>query len=209
MTRDSQQSGQRSGDKNGSSSEGQQQAQGGLDNQQLSRGGSQQGRSGNAATRSGDVGGPVGGIRFGGVPNSDSTVWGNINTGNNRYSSSAQQRQGDDSSANPADTERTFQQQLRELNQLRQILKDDPQASKEAEELARQMQHLDPRRFPGNPAMVEEMHREVLSTIDRLELQLVRSATASLASRTGKPQAVPDGYQDSVAEYYRSLSKTP
>ena len=209
MTRDSQQSGQRSGDKNGSSSEGQQQAQGGLDNQQLSRGGSQQGRSGNAATRSGDVGGPVGGIRFGGAPNSDSTVWGNINTGNNRYSSSAQQRQGDDSSANPADTERTFQQQLRELNQLRQILKDDPQASKEAEELARQMQHLDPRRFPGNPAMVEEMHREVLSTIDRLELQLVRSATASLASRTGKPQAVPDGYQDSVAEYYRSLSKTP
>ena len=70
------------------------------------------------------------------------------------------------------------------------------------------MQHLDPRRFPGNPAMVEEMHREVLSTIDRLELQLVRSATASLASRTGRPQAVPDGYQDSVAEYYRSLSKT-
>jgi len=209
MTRDSQQSGQRSGDKNGSSSEGQQQAQGGLDNQQLNRGGSQQGRSGNAATRSGDVGGPVGDIRFGGAPNSDSTVWGNINTGNNRYSSSAQQRQGDDSSANPADTERTFQQQLRELNQLRQILKDDPQASKEAEELARQMQHLDPRRFPGNPAMVEEMHREVLSTIDRLELQLVRSATASLASRTGKPQAVPDGYQDSVAEYYRSLSKTP
>ena len=209
MTRDSQQSGQRSGDKNGSSSEGQQQAQGRLDNQQLSRGGSQQGRSGNAATRSGDVGGPVGGIRFGGVPSSDSTVWGNINTGNNRYSSSAQQRQADDPSANPADTERTFQQQLRELNQLRQILKDDPQASKEAEELARQMQHLDPRRFPGNPAMVEEMHREVLSTIDRLELQLVRSATASLASRTGKPQAVPDGYQDSVAEYYRSLSKTP
>ena len=209
MTRDSQQSGQRSGDKNGSSSEGQQQAQGGLDNQQLNRGGSQQGRSGNAATRSGDVGGPVGDIRFGGAPNSDSTVWGNINTGNNRYSSSAQQRQADDPSANPADTERTFQQQLRELNQLRQILKDDPQASKEAEELARQMQHLDPRRFPGNPAMVEEMHREVLSTIDRLELQLVRSATASLASRTGKPQAVPDGYQDSVAEYYRSLSKTP
>jgi len=209
MTRDSQQSGQRSGDKNGSSSEGQQQAQGRLDNQQLSRGGSQQGRSGNAATRSGDVGGPVGDIRFGGAPNSDSTVWGNINTGNNRYSSSPQQRQTDDPSANPADTERTFQQQLRELNQLRQILKDDPQASKEAEELARQMQHLDPRRFPGNPAMVEEMHREVLSTIDRLELQLVRSATASLASRTGKPQAVPDGYQDSVAEYYRSLSKTP
>jgi hypothetical protein len=71
------------------------------------------------------------------------------------------------------------------------------------------VQHLDPRRFPGNPAMVEEMHRQVLSSIDRLELQLVRSAAASLASRTGRPQAVPDGYQDSVAEYYRSLSNSP
>jgi uncharacterized membrane protein YccC len=150
----------------------------------------------------------VGYIRFGGAPNSDSAEWGNINTGNNRYSSSAQQRQSNDPSANPADAERTFQQQLRELNQLRQMLKDDPKASKEAEELARQMQHLDPRRFPGNPAMVEEMHRQVLSSIDRLELQLVSSAPASLASRTGRPQAVPDGYQDSVAEYYRALSNS-
>ncbi len=95
------------------------------------------------------------------------------------------------------------------MNQLRQMVKGDPQAAKEAEDLARQMQHLDPRRFPGNPAIVEQMHREVLSSIDRLELQLERSATASLASRTGKPQAVPEGYQDSVAEYYRSLSKIP
>jgi hypothetical protein len=196
--------------KDGSSARGQQQAQSGMDNQQqLSRGGSRPGRGGNAAIRSGDVGGPVDDTRFGDAPNSDSAEWGNINTGNNRYSSSAQQRQSNDPSTNPADAERTFQQQLRELNQLRQMLKDDPQASKEAEELARQMQHLDPRRFPGNPAMVEEMHHQVLSSIDRLELQLVRSGTASLASRTGRPQAVPDGYQDSVAEYYRALSKSP
>ncbi len=203
------QGGQQAGERNGFSAQGQQQTQAGQNSQQLSRnGGLQPGRSGNAATRSGDVGGPTGDIRFGGAPNSDSTVWGNINTGNNRYSSSPQQRQADDPSANPADTERTFQQGLQELNQLRQMLRTDPEASKEAEALARQMQHLDPRRFPGNPAIVDQMHREVLSTIDRLELQLVRSATASLASRTGKPQTVPDGYQDSVAEYYRSLSKT-
>ena len=197
--------------KDHSSAQGHQQAQGGMDNQQqLSRGGgSQPGRTGNAATRSGDVGGPVGDIRFGGAPYSDSAERGNINTGNNRYSSSAQQRQSNDPSANPDDAERTFQQQLRELNRLRQMLKDDPQASKEAQDIARQMQHLDPRRLPGNPAMVEEMHRQVLSSIDRLELQLVRNAAASLASRTGRPLAVPDGYQDSVAEYYRALSNSP
>jgi len=205
---------QQAGDGNGSIAQGRQQAQAGQDDQQLNRGaGAQSGRSsdprsGNSLSP-GDVGGQAGDIRFGGSRTADSTVWGNINTGNNRYGSPAQQPQADDPSANPADAERSFQQELRELNQLRQMLKGDPQAAKEAEDLARQMQHLDPRRFPGNPAIVEEMRREVLGSIDRLELQLERSATASLASRTGKPQSVPEGYQDSVAEYYRSLSKTP
>ncbi|MGA8730615.1 MAG: hypothetical protein WB608_17810 [Terracidiphilus sp.] len=209
---------QQAGDKNGSGAQGSQgrrQARPGQDNQQLGQDADAQSgrpsatRSGNALSRSGDVGGPTDDSRFDGPRTADSTVWGNINTGNNRYGSSARRPQVNDPSTNSADTERTFQQGLRELNQLRQMLKGDPQATKEAEDLARQMQHLDPRRFPGNPAIVEEMHREVLSSIDRLELQLERGATASLASRTGKPQAIPEGYQDSVAEYYRSLSKTP
>jgi hypothetical protein len=70
------------------------------------------------------------------------------------------------------------------------------------------MQFLDPKRFPGNPAMVEQMHREVLSSIDRLELQLQRDGASSEA-RTGKSDIVPTGYQESVAEYYRRLSKNP
>jgi hypothetical protein len=135
-------------------------------------------------------------------------VWGNINTGNNTYGPGGQQPQADDPSGNYADTEQAFQQELRELNRLRQMVKGDPEAAKEAEELARQMQHLDPRRFPGNPAIVEQMHRDVLSTIDRLELEVERRGLATLASRTGKAPAVPDGYQDSVAEYYRQLSKS-
>ncbi len=89
------------------------------------------------------------------------------------------------------------------------MVKGDPAAAKEAEELARQMQQLDPRRFPGNPEIVEQMHREVLGAIDRLELAIERNAAGPLASRAGKPHAIPDGYQDSVAEYYRQLSKNP
>jgi hypothetical protein len=88
------------------------------------------------------------------------------------------------------------------------MVKGDQQAAKEAEELARQMKNLDPRRFPGNPEIVEQMHREVLSSLDRLELALQRNASAGQESRAGKPSAVPQGYQDSVADYYRQLSKT-
>jgi hypothetical protein len=94
---------------------------------------------------------------------------------------------------------------MRELNQLRQMVQSDPQVAKQVEELARQMQRLDPSRFPGNPAIVEQMHREVLTSVDRLELQLQRDNIAAEA-RTGKPNTVPAGYQDSVADYYKRLS---
>jgi hypothetical protein len=86
------------------------------------------------------------------------------------------------------------------------MIGDDQQAAKDVEALTRQMQNLDPSRFPGNPAMVEQMHREVLSTVDRLELEL-EHANASTDARTGKPETIPSGYQEQVADYYRRLSK--
>jgi len=74
---------------------------------------------------------------------------------------------------------------MRELSQLRQMVQDDPEAAKEVEALTRQMQHLDSSRFPGNPAMVEQLHREVLSSVDQFRVQLQRDDAASEA-RTGK-----------------------
>ncbi len=155
----------------------------------------------NRAGQSGDV-------SYGGDRNSDGTVWGNINTGNNRYGQPGQRSAPTDASGNPADTKRTYWQSMRALNHLRQMVRNDPEAAKEVAELARQMQLLDPSRFSGNPAMVEQMHREVLSSVDRLELQLQRDA-ASTQARTGKSYAVPSGYQESVAAYYKRLSKNP
>ena len=211
--RNAQRGGQQPGDKDGRGADGRQQAQNGQGGQQTGQGpGARTGNPsdpgrGDGTRRSGDVGGPTGDVRNGGGQGADGTVWGNINTGNNRYGQGGQQPARDEPSGSGADTERTFQQELRELNQLRQMVKGDPQAAKEAEALARQMQNLDPRRFPGNPAIVEQMHSDVLSSIDRLELEVERSASATLQSRTGKPSAVPEGYQDAVAEYYRQLSK--
>ena len=149
--------------------------------------------------------GASGDIRTGGR-GADGTVWGNINTGNNTYGSPGRSQPAPtDASGNPADTEREFAQRMRELNQLRQMVASDPQAAKDVAELTRQMQNLDPTRFPGNPAIVEQMHREVLSSVDKLELQLQRQNLSSSA-RAGKPYTVPAGYQDSVADYYRRLS---
>ena len=70
------------------------------------------------------------------------------------------------------------------------------------------MEHLDLRRFPGNPAMVEELHQRLLSGLDTLELQVRRNLDdkGSAQIRGGDPLAVPPGYKDAVADYFRRLS---
>ena len=152
----------------------------------------------------GNDGGFSGDTRYGGGANG--TVWGNFDTGANTPQARGQRQAAPtDASGNPADTERAIEQGMRQLNQLRQMVKDDPQAAKEVSDLEKQMQRLDPSRFPGNPAMVEHMHQEIMSAVDKLELQLQHDGSAE--TRTGKSDVIPVGYQDSVAEYYRRLSK--
>jgi len=98
---------------------------------------------------------------------------------------------------------------LSELNQLRAIAKGDPAAEKQIQDLVKEMQKLDPSRFPGNPAMVEELHSKVLNDVDKLELQLRRDPNAPQVGqvRTAGATSVPAGYEDAVAEYYRRLGK--
>jgi hypothetical protein len=167
-------------------------------------------RGGEAARFGGDLGnqmraGASGDIRDGGAA-ADSTVWNNVNTGNNRHTSPRRAWNAPpDATGNPADSERAYQQEMRQLGKLRQMVQGDPQTAKEVAELTRQMEHLDPSRFPGNPAIVAQMHREALSSVDKLELELER-AGARPQARTGKPDGIPPGFQDAVADYYKRLS---
>jgi hypothetical protein len=132
----------------------------------------------------------------------------NVDTGGQTYDSS-RSPVAPKIGGNPADTERVVQQGLGELNQLRQMAKGDPAAEKEIADLVQEMQKLDPSRFKGNPAMVEELHTKVLNDVDKLELQLRRDPNQPQAGqvRTATPPNVPAGYEDAVAEYYRRLGK--
>jgi hypothetical protein len=156
--------------------------------------------------RTGSTGSANGEIRTGGGGN-DGVAWGNINTGGNSYAPGTQRSVPLDASGNPRDNEYAYEQQMRQLNQLDRMVRNDPNVSKEIRDLTRQMQTLDPRHFPGNPEIVEHMQQQMLDSIDRIELQLSRTGSATEA-RAGKPDAVPSGYEESVADYYRRLSKT-
>jgi hypothetical protein len=132
-----------------------------------------------------------------------------MNTGNNVYNY-GQLPSPPSRDATPM-PEPAYRDSMAEINQLRQTLKDDPESLRQVQDLIREMQRLDPSRFPGNPAIVEELHNRVLGDVDKLELQLQRAADAKQPGQVhnAESQPVPRGYEDAVADYFRRLSKTP
>jgi hypothetical protein len=133
------------------------------------------------------------------------TVYGNLDTGNNTPRGGSPVH----TDGTPIFEQRTYDETLRDLNQLRQAVRGDPESAKEVQDLIQEMAKLDPSRFPGNPALVEQLHSQVLADVDKLELQLRRQLDDKDAGqvRSGDTKSVPQGYEESVAEYYRRLSK--
>ncbi len=118
---------------------------------------------------------------------------------------------GPERTAQPTESRQAYREGMSELGRLRRAVADDPQSRRQVDELIRSMQRLDPRRFPGNPAMVDELYARVLSGVDRLELQLRHEPVDDLPGqvRSGNSQPMPAGYRAAVAEYYRRLSRNP
>lgn len=146
--------------------------------------------------RNGQIGGDdgrVGDTYGGGDDGIRGPLYGNYDTGNN---SNLPQPVAPDNSIVPSDPERAIQQGLNELNQLQQSAQSDPETIRDIQDLIREMQQLDPKRFPGNPALVEQLHTQVLSDVDKLELQLRRtqgdqdSGQVRAATRSPSPRDI-------------------
>ena len=113
------------------SANGQQQAgnrQGGGGGQQGGNQGGNQGANRGGGNRNGY--GNAGDTRVGGGGN-NGTLYGDYDTGGNTPTARGQQQAAPrDASGNPADSERSFDQEMRDLRQLRQMVGDDPEAAK-------------------------------------------------------------------------------
>jgi hypothetical protein len=109
----------------------------------------------------------------------------------------------------PSEAGRMYGEGLRDLSRLRQAVQDRPELATELQQLIREMERLDPRRFPGNPQLVEQLRTQVLPQLEQLELQLRRGLEERSGEqvRTGASEQAPPGYGDAVAEYFRRLSK--
>jgi hypothetical protein len=162
----------------------------------------QQGQNGNAG---GIAGGPYGNGRYGGPYGGYNGPW---NGYRGPYTGQMPPPYGvrPDQAIPP---ERLYQETLRELNALRQAMRGQPEPLADLEELMREMQRYNPSSYPGNPAVIEQLHNQVLATMDKVELQLRRQLDNAQPGqiRSGDSQTVPQGYADSVADYFRRLSK--
>jgi hypothetical protein len=103
----------------------------------------------------------------------------------------------------------TWREGVRDLSEVRRWAQGtDPDLSKEAQDLLRQLQQM--RLGEASEAeLAQRLNREVLPGLEQLEVQLRRQVEQQNAGqvRTGTSDAVPTGYADSVAEYFRRLSK--
>jgi FtsZ-binding cell division protein ZapB len=178
---------------------------------------------------SGEAGGPVAGPVTGGARAGDGGfINGGWNAGNNselprRGAPDAAVRRGDApgtegsgadtplAEARSADSAPIYAEGMRDLDRLRRSVGDDPEARRQVDELIRSMQRLDPKRFPGNPAMIDELYARVVSGVDKLELQLrhVPDEGEPAEVRSDNTSPMPSGYQAAVAEYFRRLSRNP
>jgi hypothetical protein len=107
------------------------------------------------------------------------------------------------------DLERSYREGMRDLSQIRQSMKDNPDVSRDIMDLIREMQKIDPVLAPGNPALLEQLRTQILPNIEQLELQLRRKLDDQQSGqvRSSANERVPVGYGDAVAEYFRKLSK--
>jgi hypothetical protein len=182
--------------------------QNGAGNQPGQRGGQQPGQQpGQQSGSSGQNGGASAFVNPNG--GNGGPAYGGMNAGNNIYNY-GQMPSPADGYANSA-PQQAYRDSMAQLDQLRQTVKDDPESLRQVQDLIREMQKLDPSRFPGNPAMIEDLHNRVMADVDKLALELRRASEGKSAGQVHgtDSQPVPAGYEDAVADYFRRLSKTP
>ena len=200
-----QQAGKQGGDKQGGDQTGK---QGG--DQQGKQGGGQQpggqqpggqqaGNQGGSPQGGGTQGGAYGGPRYGSSP---------YGPGDARFRREGLYDVPDPNRAGGIDPNRAVRDIQRELQDLRQQYKDNPDIARQIGEIDQQIQKLTIGEI-GKPELEERLRRQVLPNIEALEVQLRRNLEEQGGGqvRSGATDKVPPGYTDAVAEYFRKLSK--
>jgi hypothetical protein len=97
----------------------------------------------------------------------------------------------------------------RQLEELRRMYKDDPNLSREIQDLQATLA-TNKIGDIASPELADRIGRTVLPKLEQLEVEMRRQIDekGTGQARSGVPDAVPEGYQPQVEEYTRKLSKS-
>jgi FtsZ-binding cell division protein ZapB len=102
--------------------------------------------------------------------------------------------------------EQAYRESLRDLNQLRDFIRQNPDVAGDYSNLSRA---LNPGYTSNDAELSQRLSHEVLPEVERLELELRRKLEDKNSDqvRSAGSETVPPGYSDAVADYFRKLSK--
>jgi hypothetical protein len=106
----------------------------------------------------------------------------------------------------PLPIEQAYRESLRDLNQLRDFVRQNPDVQGDYSNLSRA---LNPGYTTNDAELSQRLSHEVLPGMERLELELRRKLEDKNSDqvRSAGTESVPPGYSDAVADYFRKLSK--
>ena len=106
----------------------------------------------------------------------------------------------------PLPIEQAYRESLRDLNQMRDFIRQNPDLAADYSNLSRALNPL----YSNNDAELSmRLSHEVLPEMERLELELRRKLESQNSDqvRSAGSETVPPGYSDAVADYFRKLSQ--
>jgi len=97
----------------------------------------------------------------------------------------------------------------RQIAQLQQAARDNPEVARGVADLLRDFNAMDPRRL-GDARLLEQLEARILARTEEVEMLLRRKVDEKQGAtvRSAAPAPVPQGYGEAVAEYFRRLSKS-
>jgi hypothetical protein len=112
----------------------------------------------------------------------------------------------------PEDFTNQYNQTLQALRQLEQATgQSDPNMIRDLQNLIRDMQRLNPNTYANDPLLAERIQATLMGGVQQVEMELrrkVEESTGNGSVRSPGGDKVPQGWEGSVAEYFRKLSKS-
>jgi len=116
---------------------------------------------------------------------------------------------GYDGPVRQQDYQQTYRDTMQSLMQLQQQLKDDPGTARDIQGVIRDLRQFDPFNQSNDPLLSERI-QAALAGVQQVEMELRRKvddSTPGGSVRSPGGEKIPEGWKESVAEYYRKLSK--